>query len=469
MRYILNHLNLYADEVSRDRRVAALNISILIYLMASFIRFIVEPGHLMRVSAEGRLALLNAPAPWLPQFVSQNPLSNYVILNLSAISLLILIVGAVGTILNWHRMTLCLLALCGLFRFYLYGMNVSEFENFDHVFFLVLFVFIFFQSRVTSILFVICLMYWCSCIVKISPSWLNGSVFTSVPGGELPLSFGKPPLIKVMCWSLILIELLFPFLFFSRRIGLRRLAWWTFLGFHIYSFFIIGYRFPLLMLGLLVPLYPLKSEKPLVVGKMSAGIIAFGVCVLLISQYHFLIPGPRIVTQEGRLLGLFLYDANVSCRIKVEFDFENDHVTIEGDHYYRRGVIYADGTSKFKDNLSVKVAQPREEDKWIFPDRSGVFTWAEKPIYNRFLACSSTKRVCCDPYVFYGYVSQLRKNESISHVQVNLAVDINGHQKWATTVDEKDFIPEVLGYSFTRHNNWIRLPPKDFPADYIWP
>jgi hypothetical protein len=455
-------------ELATDLRARGLFFSLCIFLLANFAAQQSEPDRIHRLSSAGAADLVTAPALWMPEILSDHPLSIpsvRILLSFGVIALLLALHAAHS---GRSRLAHGLFAAALLLFLYYYGLNVLEQEVYLHAFLLLSLVFLIFPRPVESTRLALCAIYWLAALQKLNPGWLSGRVFSSVPGGELPFLPDHPAVASAAACSLIFVELLFPFLLLRGKLRARLFAWWIFLAFHVYSIFILDHRFPLLMIGALLPLYPRESDPPFRAGRAQAPLLAFLLLVFAGSLAHLLVPGAKLITQEGRTAGLFMYDAYHACRVDLELVRGGETLNIQLARGYRKGIrLGARPGGEVRKALNQQGARLNGQD---FPaSAEGIYLWKGDTVFHPGLICGRTQRICCDPYVFFRYVEKLRERHAFDRVGLRLAVDLNGHDRWFTTVDENDFVPERLGYRPFGHNPWIRIPGEDYPPEYRWP
>jgi hypothetical protein len=96
---------------------------------------------------------------------------------------------------------------------------------------------------------IVCLQYFFAGLLKINMEWLSGAAMVSYPRLLPEVLFG-PTLVYVIVLELVLIWGLL-----SQNHLLRRLTLLQLVIFHGYSYFIVGYFYPMIMLGILIPLF----------------------------------------------------------------------------------------------------------------------------------------------------------------------------------------------------------------------
>jgi hypothetical protein len=150
-------------------------------------------------------------------------------------------------------------------------------------------------------------------LLKLDQEWLSGAAL----GGHLPL-FVPAALLPAACWYVVLLELVFVWGLFQPN----KYPFWLALGqlalFHLSSFAVVGFFYPLLMAGLLSIFVldrrfePAPATPPRLL-HAALVVVPFGLLQLLPLG----MPGDSAVTGQGRFLALHMFDAKLSCRASV--------------------------------------------------------------------------------------------------------------------------------------------------------
>jgi hypothetical protein len=152
--------------------------------------------------------------------------------------------------------------------------------------------------------------YFFAGILKLDAEWLSGAAL----GGHRPWLVPKA-LLPAACWYVVLLELVLIFGLFSRR---KWLFFSTLLQlglFHLTSFPIVGFFYPLLMLALL-SIFVLDRYFPAPAVSQRAWLSAAWLVVPfgLLQLLPLAMPGDSALTGQGRFLALHMFDAKLSCR-----------------------------------------------------------------------------------------------------------------------------------------------------------
>jgi len=184
--------------------------------------------------------------------------------------------------------------------------------NYHYMTFFVHLAFLFFPHKKTLIPFLIGIFYWGAGILKFDPEWLSGVALITP-------SFLPAPLQHASLLYAVILECILVFGLYSSRAWIRWSVLAQFILFHIFSWHIVGYFYPLtmfLLLSLFV-LIPLCKEpwEALFDERACKQKSTFAFCAVLI----FLQIGPSFVAPDPatsgapRIFSLNMLDARVEC------------------------------------------------------------------------------------------------------------------------------------------------------------
>lgn len=249
-------------------------------------------------------------------------------------------------------------------------------------------------------------LYFLASTIKIDDGWILGNYFKALITGAPIISENLTPFFTNL---VILMQMLGAWFLFSNNKILQRIVFLYFLAFHIYSGFIVNFRYITISIPALVILFGnLKlfdkiTFRVLPISPKTIAGYAF-LAVLLIGQMIGIwIPGDQKKTLEGNYWGLFMFEAAHQCKSNiVVFNPENPEEILR--------------EVKTKSNIA----------------------------NNR-----------CDPYFdFY----RIKRNfcENISNPKVSWTFDhsINGHP-FERIVDEANICTKE--YKSFQHNEWIKI------------
>lgn len=159
------------------------------------------------------------------------------------------------------------------------------------------------------------LFYYLSTVAKIHPSWTLGGYFSSMTLGLPLFPLGSEPIPTNL---LIFMEMVFGWFLFSHRPKVQRVAFWFFVGFHLYSSILVGYRYPVTVLPVLMvffgpffkPFKEVPNDRAAIPGWLAVGTLFF------LQFIPVAIPGDEKMTMEGNFYGLYMFEANHQCQTR---------------------------------------------------------------------------------------------------------------------------------------------------------
>ncbi|MBS2023459.1 MAG: hypothetical protein JST92_13710 [Deltaproteobacteria bacterium] len=174
--------------------------------------------------------------------------------------------------------------------------------------------FLFVPQRRRALPLLITLFYFWAGALKLNWDWLSGNDLYVKPW----LFSGRG--LVAACAYVIVLELVFTWGLLARSPRVFWAALAQFALFHVFSFHIVGWFYPVLMFFIL-SIHPLcrflampeESRAPL-----GAPVIALAVFFSLLQLVPHFLPGDRALTGEGRLFALHMFDARLSCEAHVE-------------------------------------------------------------------------------------------------------------------------------------------------------
>ena len=117
----------------------------------------------------------------------------------------------------------------------------------------------------------------------------------------------------------IFMEMIGSWFLFSRRKILQRGVFAFFVFFHLYSGILVGYHYPTIVLPpLLVFFGPLFRPFPAApLGRASLPGWLLTALLLGVQMFSHTLPGDTKLTLEGNFYGLYMFEANHQCRIRL--------------------------------------------------------------------------------------------------------------------------------------------------------
>ena len=196
--------------------------------------------------------------------------------------------------------------------------------------------FLFLPDKKRTLKILIILFYFWAGVIKIDPEWLTGSALYIKPW------FMDGPLLAIACTYVVVLETIFIWsLLWSRR----KIAWITFaqlIIFHIFSFKIVGFFYPILMFFIL-SIFPitwfLEHDSPSLMEQIKREKnIPYAMMFLILTFSFFQILPKTLhedtsVTGEGRILALHMFDAFTSCKAHADLRMKQGPMVIHENLY----------------------------------------------------------------------------------------------------------------------------------------
>ena len=360
---------------------------------------------------------------------------------------------------------LCILGILLVNKVYFYLCDFRLFANYHHFHLLYSLVFLISRDKLRFFRLALALSYFLSAIVKLSPSWMFGELFNTLPG-KLPLLPKVEWVVTAACVAVILLELLGPICWFTRNRVLRRFSFVAFIAFHLYSGIIVGFNYTTLMLPLVVAAF-IRFDEPLQHGlklslRNAATFALFGL-TLLGGLWHYAIPGNVRLTSEGRYFGLFMFDANHP----VQFDIK----IRKGDTTWAILVqrLWRETPDDFLRPLSIRCAIfENGELAKSFHVHDPVYD-GDTLIFNPDYFRDARLRIAGDPYLYFHYTRELIRRHQPDQVRIELVRRLDAVFESVRLVEIPNFDAAAPTYHPFKHNPWIQLPPPDAPYQYRWP
>lgn len=255
----------------------------------------------------------------------------------------------------------------------------------------------------------VALFYAWAGTLKLNGEWIRGAALYERP------YLVPEALLPAACVYVLVLEMVLVWGLFSTRPRLRWAVYAQLLLFHAVSWRVVGYFYPLLMLGLtaIYPLVWLLTPGEALTWTRRGGdrddVRAAGRIAALFSAFQIVphaFPGDTALTGEGRLFALHMFDARAQCA----------------------GGAILRGASRGGATVS---------------------------LINEHLDA----RTRCDPIVLLAYAQQLCRNVSTRRdvARVDVAVDARRSSDAAMRplVRVSDFCRQPIRYSVLSHNEWI--------------
>ncbi len=178
-------------------------------------------------------------------------------------------------------------------------------------------IFLFLPNKRRLLSYQIVAFYFWAGLLKLDKEWLSGAALYGTP-------LGVPQgLIPMACAYVVVLETCLVFGLLARRAWIFWATLAQFVLFHITSWTVVGFFYPLLMFAILsvfplARLIPSGAEPPgvrrLLTGREPASTLAFLSFFSFLQIIPWCFPGDTAITGEGRLFALHMFDARVTCR-----------------------------------------------------------------------------------------------------------------------------------------------------------
>lgn len=336
------------------------------------------------------------------------------ILNATQLQIVFYALGIVGLFTAFFFLKQRFVKMAWLFLFVLslikYAIILMDYRmrlNQHIMVFVISFIFLFLPDKKKSIKILIILFYFWAGIIKLDSQWLSGSAL-----------YIKPWLISdaLAPWACTYVVILEIFMIWALLYSKSWMAWITFaqlILFHVFSFKVVGFYYPLIMFALL-SIFPISwwlepKKGSLLAQFLSAHKIPYAtLIVIFVFSFFQILPKTfakdTSITGEGRLFALHMFDGNHRCKVKAD--------------------IYINKRT-FTQNLYLPLAA----------------------------------RIRCDPAV---YLSRARficyKNRNNTHFQgmdLYLETKTSTDSNYRPVVDLKNFCAQNIQYNLFSSNPWI--------------
>jgi hypothetical protein len=270
--------------------------------------------------------------------------------------------------------------------------------------------YLFLPGKRTLIQHTLVSLYFWAGILKLDWEWLSGVALYNQDRLWLPA-----PLVPAACVYVVLLETTLVFGLYSRRTRVFLATLAQLVLFHVFSWPIVGFWYPMLMFCLLsiLPLTRMlhppaewvtfASLRQLGRRRAHAAVLAAFAALQLVPHAF---PGDSALTGEGRVFALHMFDALVVCEAKMTYHL-------------------ADGSTR---------EDPLAETQRL-PHRSR-----------------------CDPLIFFDLAKNAcrRRASNVVDLDLSLRSRHSAEPEYRQTIDVKGFCAADPTYDMWRHNEWIR-------------
>lgn len=166
------------------------------------------------------------------------------------------------------------------------------------------------------------LFYFGAGLIKLNTEWISGAAL-------LRETFLPQPWLTLACLYVIFLELLAVWFLGSQKKWLVRIVFFQLICFHLFSWHIVGFYYPLMML-LMLSIFLLNPQPFLDLRFLKKKTTLLYVSLFLLAQaYPKLLQKNEALTAEGRMLSLNMLDAKTLCLPSFEIKTERGYLYID--------------------------------------------------------------------------------------------------------------------------------------------
>jgi len=229
---------------------------------------------------------------------------------------------------NWTQAHFILtLILLWKFSFHFILRDTGK-QNFEYFMLLPAFVFLFSKNKLNSSRWIWATLYFFAASVKFHEAWIAGTYFSSMRLG-LPLVSSK--LTPVVSQLAIIFEIAFSYGLIAKNVKYRALSFYLWVGFHLYSVFLVGYFYPVrCLVYLFILFYPIKDAEMLPASALRSQPLFLAFLTLLYVLHIIPMTSKRDIrfTFEGLGAGFFMFDSNHQCFIQYKLFDQNENIIV---------------------------------------------------------------------------------------------------------------------------------------------
>ncbi len=204
------------------------------------------------------------------------------------------------------------------------GYHLSDYRhmgNYHYMVHIINFLFLFALNKKNIIKLFLVLFYLGAGIIKFNTDWLSGMAL-------LAPTYLLGKWLEWACVYVIILELLFVFGLLSNKKNLRSLVLIQLIAFHLYSWHIVGYYYPCIMLGMISLFIIDKDDFRFHFDKKEKGYIVFFVLAQAIPLIFSMDSG---LTGKYRVLSLNMLDAKSVCETNLFLKYKNKTIEYNPD------------------------------------------------------------------------------------------------------------------------------------------
>ncbi|MEM7646608.1 MAG: hypothetical protein AAF203_06850, partial [Pseudomonadota bacterium] len=182
--------------------------------------------------------------------------------------------------------------------------------------------------------FAIVMFYVAAGSLKLNIDWLSGAAMISTP-----LLSGR--LLVASLYYVVFLELIFAFGLLSTHPMIRRFCLLQFILFHLFSWHIVGFFYPMVMFSLLwiyiddeIKILQAKREAPrlgmdFLSGKLPRSIYLFIVFFVALQAFPFVFFKDPSLSGAARLSSLNMFDSKTNCKSILVAQIDNKSIHLE--------------------------------------------------------------------------------------------------------------------------------------------
>lgn len=223
---------------------------------------------------------------------------------------LLIVVGLVGVFKKQEKIYIPALWILASFKFfYHFFWHFSGQHNFELFHLIPTFAFLInVQNRIFAAQVSWAICYFVAAFVKIHPSWIVGSYFSSL---SLGLPFFPHAIIPIVSQGVILFEIFCSWALLTKKYRLVSLVLWTL--FHVYSVILVGFYYPtrsiIILFALFLDEIPINKN----IKQLNSFVMAFFVAIFSFQLLPLLYNEDSKVTLRFEGYGYNMFDANYQC------------------------------------------------------------------------------------------------------------------------------------------------------------
>jgi hypothetical protein len=322
MNNLKKYISAQIDEIKNSKTLKWFGLSLIIAHFASFI-FFFDSGRAWTLESYPICWSFYQNCEWGRSFILQSS-SLYIHLYLFSIlaGLLFFLSG------RWKGFYFALLAAT-LLKFVYTLHDYRTMGNYHYMLYLALFVYLMIPRKIFALKWFLVLCYVSSGLLRFEADWLTGAVLPPLPGFSQKM-------IEISAAYVVILECIFAFLLLAKKPLWFWLGMAQFLVFHIFSYQIVGWFFPAIMLGLLSiflleRFFETELSHPSI-AELTTNFRNYNFAFTFLVIFMFVQIIPRwiypfsAIDGAGRVLFLNMFDARTECDGRVLIHQKNGDV-----------------------------------------------------------------------------------------------------------------------------------------------